>query len=132
MEAFKCFSLSKSDFEQGIDLGIYQDCTAETTKCDLGCIAAYPLYPRKSFSSKAETMLPFSLSYVTQAPSGSKASKQGIIIDILASDWLPLDAYTDTSILLDTNNGHVLLYCPVGETFLRSTSKKEPLLLQVS
>ena len=77
-------------------------------------------------------MLPLSLSYVTQAPAGSKVSAQGIILDLLASQWIPLDGYTDASILLDTNKDHVLLYCPVGDTFLRTVDKKNPLLLQVS
>ena len=77
-------------------------------------------------------MLPFSLSYIIQAPEKSTISKQGIVIDIQAKQWIPLDPNTDKSILLDIDNGHVLLYCPVGETFLRSSRKKTPMLLQVS
>lgn len=77
-------------------------------------------------------MLPYSLSYVMANTDKTQISKQGVIIQISAKQWMPLDAEKDRSILLDASDQYILLYCPVGETFLRSRSRKKPSLLQIS
>ena len=131
MEAFKLFTVNEQSFEPGVDLSRYSS-SASDKLCSLGAIAAYPLYPRKEFSAQAETMLPYSLSYVTQAPEKSTISKQGIILQVDSSQWLPLDADKDASFLLDVSDKYLLLYCPVGGTFLRTANKRKAFLLQVS
>ena len=145
MQLIKCFTVQKSQITAGIKFAQIPSAQFDSDLSLYASLACYPLYPQKTFDSTTEDLMPLSVSFVYgYAQRGgykNTISERGIILAIDAKQWTVANAQKDKSILLDPTGTKVLLYCPVGQTYLKGinpvrllqvTAQCKPLITEMS
>lgn len=134
MQLIKCFTVQKSQITEGIKFAQIPSAQFDSDLSLYASLACYPLYPQKTFDSATEDLMPLSVSFVYGYAQRGKykdtISERGIILAIDAKQWTVASAQKDKSILLDPTGDKILLYCPVGQTYLKGI--KPVRLLQVT